>query len=66
MRDPARIDPLLDLIREVWTANPDWRLSQLVVNAIRPTEPCPQVFSAEDEKLEAGLRALATALRAAD
>jgi hypothetical protein len=51
MRDPARIDPMLDLVREVWTRSPDLRLGQLIVNAVRPGEPCPEVFSIEDTVL---------------
>ncbi|MBA4190121.1 MAG: hypothetical protein C0467_19225 [Planctomycetaceae bacterium] len=51
MRDPARIEPILELIRKVWSASPDLRLSQLLVTVIRPTEPCPQVFYFEDTEL---------------
>jgi uncharacterized protein YihD (DUF1040 family) len=57
MRDPDRIDPILALLREVWTQSPDLRLGQLIVNAIRPNQPAPQVFSAEDDKLVEGLKA---------
>jgi len=32
MRDPARIDQILDRIRTVWYAHPDWRLGQLLQN----------------------------------
>ena len=56
MRDPDRIDRILDLLREVWARHPDLRLGQLIVNAIRPPEPCPQVFYPEDDVIEAGLR----------
>ena len=51
MRDPARIDRMLDLLREVWTRSPDLRLGQLIVNAVRPHDPCPEVFSVEDTVL---------------
>ena len=51
MRDPARIDRMLELLREVWTRSPDLRLGQLIVNAVRPQEPCPEVFSIEDTVL---------------
>jgi hypothetical protein len=65
MRDPARIDRILGLLGEVWTKNPDLRLGQLVVNALPPGQPCPQVFYPEDDVIESGLRALleATASR---
>ena len=51
MRDPARIDQILELLRQVWTHSPDLRLGQLIVNAVRPREPCPEVFSIEDPVL---------------
>lgn len=51
MRDPARIDQILELLREVWTRSPDLRLGQLIVNAVRPQEPCPEVFYIEDTVL---------------
>jgi uncharacterized protein YihD (DUF1040 family) len=51
MRDPARIDPILKLLRDVWTRSPDLRLGQLTVNAVEPGEPCPAVYSIEDTVL---------------
>lgn len=56
MRDPARIDSMLALLREVWEGSPDLRLGQLIVNAVRPKEPCPELYSVEDDKLASGLR----------
>ena len=47
MRDPARIDPMLELVRQVWMRSPDLRLGQLIVNAVRPGEPCPEVYAIE-------------------
>jgi hypothetical protein len=55
VRDPARIDRILESVRQVWTKYPDLRLGQLIVNAIRPSRPCPQVFYAEDTVIENGL-----------
>jgi len=52
MRDPARIDRILDLLGEQWKREPDLRLTQMVVNLVRPVEPCPGVFYFEDNKLE--------------
>ncbi|QDU43510.1 hypothetical protein Mal52_19860 [Symmachiella dynata] len=52
MRDPERIDRVLNSIREAWIETPDWRLGQLLVNAIKPSEPCPEIFYIEDSKLE--------------
>ena len=58
MRDPARIDRMLELLREVWTRSPDLRLGQLIVNAVRPRDPCPEVFSIEDTVLARRLERL--------
>ena len=57
MRDPARIDRILELLRAYWMHYPDLRLGQIVVGTIRPVESCPQVFYAEDDVVEAALRA---------
>lgn len=35
MRDPARIDETLTVVREYWLKNPDMRLGQLIYNAAR-------------------------------
>ncbi len=58
MRDPARIDRMLEALRQAWLRAPDLRLGQLVVNAARPSEPCPGVFYLADDVLEARLAAL--------
>jgi hypothetical protein len=55
MRDPARIDRMIEMLWELWKAQPDLRLGQLLVNVIRPGEPCPRVFYAEDTDTEAKL-----------
>lgn len=51
MRDPKRIDSVLQMLRTVWEQQPDLRLGQLLVIAARPKEPCPEVFYMEDEAL---------------
>jgi hypothetical protein len=51
MRAPERIEPILQLLQQVWLRHPDMRLGQLLVNAIRPREPCPEVFAIEDTVL---------------
>jgi hypothetical protein len=56
MRDPVRIDQMLELLRQVWARSPDLRLGQLVVNAVRPQEPWLPVFSIEDTVLARRLR----------
>jgi len=55
MRDPSRIEAVLDALRTVWTEQPDLRLGQLIVIATRPTMPCPELFSVEDQRLLEGL-----------
>lgn len=56
MRDPAPIESMLTLVREIWEASPDLRLGQLIVNAARPNAPCPEIYSVEDDALASGLR----------
>lgn len=48
MRDPNRIDRILEKLCAIWKTQPDMRLGQLLVNVLRPSQPCPQVFYAED------------------
>jgi len=57
MRDPARIDNLLAVLRRVWERDPDLRLGQLVVIAAKPNQPAPEVFYVEDDELLNGLLA---------
>jgi len=63
MRDKSRIPKLLKLVEEVWTENPDFRLGQLIVNAVRPNAPTPEIFSVEDEILEIKLEELLITMR---
>lgn len=55
MRDPDQIDKVLQALRRVWESDPGLRLGQLVVIATRPKQPCPEVFSIEDQALLDGL-----------
>ena len=56
MRDPERIDEILDLVREVWTQEPDLRLAQLIFNAARfEQENLKDVYNIEDSPLRKGL-----------
>ncbi len=57
-RDPKRIEPILELLREVWTAQPDLRLGQILVIAMKLGEPVPRVFYCEDDVVERGLRGM--------
>lgn len=64
MRDPARIDRMIEMLRQLWKLQPDTRLGQLVVNVIRPSEPCPRVFYAEDTDTETKLAQYLAAVEA--
>lgn len=46
MRDPERIDPVIDAIRSVWKMNPDLRLMQLLGNCFSD-DP----YHTEDDRL---------------
>lgn len=64
MRDPARIDPILERLRAYWTANPDLRLGQIVLNALRDRRGAvnkDNAFNAEDDKFLDGLDAMSEA-----
>ena len=61
MRDPTRIDAMLDALRTVWTEQPDLRLGQLIVIATRPTMPCLELFNVEDQSLLEGLQSYRSA-----
>ncbi len=50
-RDPARIPEMLRLLEQVWQKQPDLRLCQLLVNHVRPTSPCPEIYYVEDDVL---------------
>jgi len=45
--------------------SPDLRLGQLIVNAVRPSNPCPEVFHAADDMLLRGLISYREALQLA-
>lgn len=61
MRDPARIEPTLDAIREIWIKHPDMRLGQLLWVSMSGRSG-PDLFSIEDEPLVARLQELAQRL----
>ena len=54
MRDPARIERMLALVKKVWYDGPDLRLTQLIMNVLNHNgDP----YYVEDEKLEEALKA---------
>ncbi len=61
MRDPARIDRIIDRLRAAWHASPDQRLGQLVMNAQRWLDHVDAnriAWATEDDVTEAGLLAM--------
>jgi uncharacterized protein YihD (DUF1040 family) len=63
MRDPERIDRMIQLLRDTWSQVPDWRLTQLVINASDTQHDCGPVFYLEDDELERRLQRLLGAVR---
>lgn len=57
MRDPERIDRILQLLKTYWKANPDLRLAQIITN-MSGADNCPAVFYFEDDKLEIVLKGM--------
>ena len=58
MRDPARIDRIIEKLRLAWKETPDQRLGQLLVNlayADNLTPSVSDVWVMEDEKWEAAI-----------
>lgn len=55
MRDPNRIDIVIETVRRAWHLVPDWRLGQLACNLGRECGSWDS-FYVEDDKLEAAAR----------
>jgi uncharacterized protein YihD (DUF1040 family) len=55
MRDPERIDPTIELIREVWKKNPDQRLGQLICNISRYGRGNTDPWIMEDHLIPKGI-----------
>lgn len=49
MRDPTRIDRIIDLLRTCWHSHPDQRLGQLIINICQQEN---MVFYKEDDAIE--------------
>ena len=47
MRDPNRIDKILDDIKKIWKENPDLRLGQLLCNVV----PESIIYYVEDDTM---------------
>lgn len=51
MRNPNRINLIIDKLRELWIEHPDWRLCQLISNVTGMHDP----FYCEDNQLLDGI-----------
>ena len=52
MRDSKRIKRIISKVEELWKVNPDWRLTQLIMNVLN-TNIDP--YYIEDDELEKAL-----------
>ena len=48
MRDPKRIDVVIEAVKEEWKKEPDWRLGQLIVNISRAAGKMDPFFLEDD------------------
>ena len=62
-RDPNRIPEMLAALEAAWRRNPDWRLGQVVVNAMPIDWPSSDMFHVEDEDMLNGLLELVEVYR---
>jgi hypothetical protein len=62
MRDPQRIDRILADLRAAWLKVPQWRLGQLIINAVDPRADCPTLFCIEDDKIKKKIAAFSREL----
>ena len=49
--EPNTNKKMLETIEKVWAKYPELRLAQLLVNAIKPSEPCSEMYYVEDSQL---------------
>lgn len=49
--EPNIENELLETLKTTWDFYPDLRFTQLIVNAINPKDPCPEIFHVEDSRL---------------
>ena len=52
MRDPNRIDTMLDELKQLWMTDPDWRLGQLIANLSRAAGIEDPFYIEDDHMLE--------------
>jgi len=52
MKDPKRIEKIIELVKEIWLKHPNLRLTQLIANGFEAKD----LYYVDDEKLEKALR----------
>ncbi len=52
MRDPKRIDEMLERIRTIWENSPDLRLLQLLINSLSRVKPEFFYFVEDDDLIK--------------
>ncbi len=57
--EPNNAKEVLETIEKVWAKYPELRLTQLLVNVIKPSESCSEIYYVEDSKLVELLNELA-------
>ena len=55
-KEPHIENDVLEALMDAWSRHPAMRLGQLIVNVVRPENPCPEIFSIEDSQLMKKLR----------
>lgn len=50
-KEPNIEEAVLNAIMDAWARYPDMRLTQLLVNAINPADPCSEIYATEDSQL---------------
>lgn len=57
MRDPKRINPIIERLRAIWLSSPDLRLSQLILNVCEGKQSL-DAYNWEDDKFIEKLESL--------
>ncbi len=50
-KEPNIEEDVIQAILETWSEYPDMRLTQLIINALVPKEPCIEIYNTEDSQL---------------
>ena len=50
-KEPGMEREVLEAINDAWNKYPDLRFTQLLINAINPSETCSEIYNLEDSKL---------------